>query len=80
LRPNNADTLDSRGFAYLRLGAFDKAIADFDAALRLNPGLANSLYGRGVAKIKKGEQTSGNTDLVAAKAIKSLPTTLRNLE
>jgi len=34
LNPNTADFLDSRGLVYLRQGNYDKAIADYDAALR----------------------------------------------
>lgn len=45
--------LDSRGFVYLRLGQFDDAIADYNAALKINPKIASSLYGRGVAKLKR---------------------------
>jgi tetratricopeptide (TPR) repeat protein len=33
LRPNDAWTLNARGFIYLKLGEFDRSIADFDAAL-----------------------------------------------
>jgi hypothetical protein len=32
-----------------------KAIADYDAALKTNPKLAGPLYGRGMAKLRKGE-------------------------
>jgi tetratricopeptide (TPR) repeat protein len=71
LRPNDVDTLDSRGLAYLKLGAFDKAIADYNAALRFNPKFASSLYGRGIAKVKSGESANGNTDIEAAQAIKA---------
>lgn len=39
LFPNNKDALDSRGFAYLKMGKFDAAIADYTAALRLEPRL-----------------------------------------
>jgi tetratricopeptide (TPR) repeat protein len=46
IRPNDADTLGSRGFAYFRLGLFDDAIADFNATLESNEKLENSLYGR----------------------------------
>jgi tetratricopeptide (TPR) repeat protein len=67
-KPDDADTLDSRGFANLKSGNFDKAAADFDAALKLNPKLASSLYGRGIAKNKK-QSGSGEADLAAAKAI-----------
>ena len=37
----------------------------------LDPKLASSLYGRGLAKLKKGDTTGGNTDIGAAKKIQS---------
>jgi tetratricopeptide (TPR) repeat protein len=55
--------------ANLKSGNFDKAAADYDAALKLDPKLAASLYGRGIAKQKKGDIAGGEADLVAAKAI-----------
>jgi TPR repeat len=36
------------------MGQWDWAIDDYKAALRINPMLASSLYGRGLAKLKKG--------------------------
>ena len=71
LRPNDANTLDSRGFVYLKLGQFDNAIADYDTALRINPKIATSLFGRGTAKLKTGNSTAGNSDIAAAKAIQA---------
>jgi hypothetical protein len=47
---------------------FDEAIADYDAALKLNPKMAASLYGRGLAKQKNGDQAGGDADIAAAKA------------
>jgi tetratricopeptide (TPR) repeat protein len=58
----------NRGTAYLKLGQFDPAIADYDAALQLSAKKASSLYGRGIAKLRTGN-TSGNNDIAAAKAI-----------
>ena len=55
--------------ARLRRGDLDASIADFDAALALNPGLANALYGRGIAKRRKGDLAGADADLGAAKAI-----------
>ena len=74
LIPNDAftaATLDSRGFTYLRLGEFDNAIADYNAVLKFNPKHAGSLYGRGLAKRKKGDIASGDADIAAAKAIRA---------
>jgi len=64
----NAATFDTRGLTYLKLGQWDLAIADFNSALRSEPRLASSLYGRGFAKVKKGDQTGGNADIGAAKS------------
>lgn len=61
--------LDSRGLAYLRKGNFLAAITDFDAALALDPKLAWSLYGRGVARIALGQKDAGEADKAAARAI-----------
>ena len=68
LRPNDAHTLDSRGFVELKLGQFDKAITDYNAALALAPKSAYSLYGRGLAKLKKGE-VNGHQDIDSAKSV-----------
>ncbi len=69
IRPNDADTLDSRAFTCLKLGQINHAIADYDAALSLDRNLPDSYYGRGVAKLKKGDSHGGNTDIAAAKVI-----------
>ena len=42
-----------------------------DAALKLNPKLAGSLYGRGVVKQKKGDSAGAEADMTAAKAIRA---------
>jgi tetratricopeptide (TPR) repeat protein len=67
--PNDADTINSRGFVYLRLGLLDEAIDEYDAALDIEPKLAASLYGRGLAKRQKGDKAGGDADIVAARAI-----------
>jgi tetratricopeptide (TPR) repeat protein len=67
----NFETYDSRGFAYLKLKQFDRAIADYDTALTKFPDAsaayqAYSLYGRGIAKLRKGDGAGGNADITAA--------------
>jgi tetratricopeptide (TPR) repeat protein/predicted aspartyl protease len=59
---------DSRGLVELRMGQYDRAIADYDEALRLAPRIAWSLYGRGLARRHKNDPAS-QTDLDAAAAI-----------
>ena len=69
MQPENAAALDTRGFTYLKLGNYISAIADYDAALRFAPKLADALYGRGLAKLKQGDIDGGNVDIAAAKKI-----------
>ena len=57
----NANALDSRGLIYLRMGRYDEAIADYDAALHLRPDAAGTLYARGVARTWLGQD--GAADL-----------------
>jgi tetratricopeptide (TPR) repeat protein len=64
--PNDANTLDSRGFAHLKLQMYKEAIADYDAALAIEHELASSLYGRGVAKLRLGDEAGGRADIAAA--------------
>jgi hypothetical protein len=52
------------------MGKLDNATANYDAALKLDPESAETLYGRGIAKLRKGDKT-GNDDIVAAKAIQT---------
>ena len=63
-------TLDSRGLVYLKLGQFDPAIADYTAVLKEVPDFADLLYGRGLAKRKKGDAAGGQADIAAAKALR----------
>ena len=70
IQPNDAATLDSRGLIYLKMGQFDSAIQDYNSALRIEPKMASALYGRGLARLKKGD-SDGNADVVAAKKIET---------
>jgi tetratricopeptide (TPR) repeat protein len=53
------------------LSRLDDAVADYDEALKLNPKQAASLYGRGLAKFKKGDAGGSEADIAAAKAIQA---------
>ena len=68
LAPNSAAALDSRGLAHLKLGEWDAAVADYDSALSLDRG-PTSLYGRGPARLKRGDAGGGNADIAAGKVI-----------
>jgi tetratricopeptide (TPR) repeat protein len=53
----------------MKMGQFDTAINDYNSALRLDPKLASALYGRGLAKRKKGDKVGSDADMSAAKKI-----------
>ena len=57
-----APVLDSRAMVRYRLGQMDAALADLDAALAQVPGLAASLYLRGIIKLEKGDK-AGRRDV-----------------
>jgi tetratricopeptide (TPR) repeat protein len=73
LSPTIPQILAYRGFVYLKLAQFDKALADYDAAFALTkvPDHADWLYGRGVTKLKKGDSAGGNADITKAKTIQA---------
>ena len=51
---------------YFKMRQWDKAIADYDRALRARPDLTLSLYGRGVARHAKGDRAGGDADIASA--------------
>jgi hypothetical protein len=53
----------------LRLGHLDDAVTDYDQSLKLQPKSAWSLYGRGLAKAKKGDKAGGEADMAAGLAL-----------
>jgi len=73
LSPKISQIFAYRGFAYLKLGQFDKALADYDTAFALTKTAdhADWLYVRGMAKLKAGDTAGGNADIASAKAGKA---------
>jgi tetratricopeptide (TPR) repeat protein len=61
--PNYGHLLTNRGLLELRQASYEKAIADFDAALKTLPKNAYALYGRGVAKMRKNKTAEGEIDI-----------------
>jgi tetratricopeptide (TPR) repeat protein len=61
--------LNNRGRAFLAKKEYDRAIADYDQAIRLEPDYAKALYWRGKAKQAKGDVAGGNADVGAAEKI-----------
>ena len=59
----------TRGAARAALGDYDNAIADFDAAIQLNPETAINYLDRGLAKEALGEKDAAKTDFEKATRI-----------
>jgi len=66
--PSDQNALDSRGFIELRMARYGDAVRDYDARLRLTPGSASSLYGRGLARSRL-RNPAGAADLSRARAL-----------
>lgn len=47
------------GFVYLGLNHLSDSIADHNAALKIDPRQAASFFGRGIAKLRKGDAARG---------------------
>jgi tetratricopeptide (TPR) repeat protein len=58
-----------RGLVRLRQGDYDKAMADFNDALKMTPRNARALYARAVAESRKNEKKESASDLEAARQI-----------
>jgi tetratricopeptide (TPR) repeat protein len=69
LLPNSPATLDSRALVHLRMGHFERAISDADAALEWSSKNASSLFVRGLAKRRLGDALGADRDLEDARAI-----------
>ena len=66
---HNPDLLGSRGFVQLRLGAYDRAIRDYDVAVAGRPKTAEYRFARGLAELRAGRQDKGRADIAAATAM-----------
>jgi tetratricopeptide (TPR) repeat protein/predicted aspartyl protease len=65
----NSQFLDSRALVWLRLGDVDKSITDYKASLSLQSKSAWSLYGLGVAELRKGMREQSDRDMQAGVAL-----------
>jgi tetratricopeptide (TPR) repeat protein len=68
-QPEAPEIQDSLGFVLLRLGRYEESIKAYDTALALAEDLPLAQYGRGIARLRAGDQTGGDEDLQAAIAV-----------
>jgi tetratricopeptide (TPR) repeat protein len=61
--------LDSRAFAYLKMGKFHEAADAYSQALIENRDSASSYYGRGLAKQENDDKSDGEHDIPTAEHI-----------
>ena len=67
LAPDEFAYIDSRAFVRFRLGDLDKALADLNTALILDPDAAEPRYMRGVIKQRLRPGNEGEADLAVAR-------------
>ena len=65
-----AVTYNNRGFAFLLRKDHGRAVADFDMAIKLTPGLEDAWFGRGRAWSERGDHQRAIADLTRAMEIK----------
>jgi TonB family protein len=68
IAPLEGSYLDSRAFVLLRLGRYAEARKSYDEALKSDPFLLASLYGRGLVHLRQGNKAAADKDFRAALA------------
>ncbi len=72
-RDELVQAFSNRGHAYAHLGRYQRAIQDYDEAIRLKPNNARAFYNRGKAKFKIGDKVGGNADIARAVKLSRKP-------
>ncbi len=68
-QPNDPITLASRGLVGLRKGDYAAAVADYGAAVALNPKNTIARYGLGLARLRSGQEEAGRADIASVNAV-----------
>ena len=53
--PNHFKALFNRGFAFDKIGEFQKAIDDYSLAIKIDPSNAFTYYNKGISLDRKGD-------------------------
>jgi tetratricopeptide (TPR) repeat protein len=64
--PTNADEYVDRGNRYSRNGVYERAIADYTAAIEMDADCADAWFNRGISWYEVGEYAQSITDLTEA--------------
>jgi serine/threonine protein kinase/tetratricopeptide (TPR) repeat protein len=67
--PNNTDVLLELGGMYEKVGAYDKALAQFTKVVELDPKRVNGILAKGRAEIESGNAQAGLDDLTHAQTL-----------
>ena len=59
----------NRGVEYGAKDDYDRAIADHDQAIKIDPKNALAYNNRGIVKLKKGDEEGGNADIARARQL-----------
>jgi tetratricopeptide (TPR) repeat protein len=78
LMPDNPEVMETRGFVYLKLDKPDLAFAEYTLTLAAHPDRPQALYGRGLARARRGDISGAEGDKNAAR--KLLPDVARSFE
>ncbi|MBL8545293.1 MAG: hypothetical protein JNL81_02450 [Hyphomonadaceae bacterium] len=66
---NDANVLDSRGLVFYKRGEFVASLADYEAAVALQPERGHFLYGRGLARAALGMNAEAQADFARAEEL-----------
>jgi tetratricopeptide (TPR) repeat protein len=68
-KPDMALAWNARGYAYMMLREYAKAIDNFDSAIQLSPNYANAFQNRAAARRAKGDLNGAASDLARVKQL-----------
>lgn len=68
--PRSTTALTARALLYLKLGRWPEAEQDFAQIVEIAPRDAAALFGRGLARIGRGDRAGGERDLAAARRMR----------
>ena len=78
LAPRNAQALSLKGFLLAARNHITAAIEWFNKAIAIDPALGNAWLGRGLCRIRRGDDAGGREDLLTAAALEPQRSLLRS--